>query len=146
MIKRLLFCSLVGGTLTACQREADIQPNVSSLAGEVAGTYHTNVYLDPSCVAIPADKMPYAQLKAESDSSVTLVYTTLYPAKASQSVEHISLHRQSDGVQLRVADLNMGTLQTDRIFTNTGMEKQGKRLQVIVSKNSANPVYFSGFR
>ncbi len=145
MIKRLLFCSLVG-TLTACQHEADIQPNASSLAGDVAGTYHTNVYLDPSCVAIPADKMPYAELKAESDSSITLIYTTLYPAKASQSIEHISLYRQPDGVQLRVADLNMGTLQTDRIFTNNGMEKQGKRLQINVGRDSANPVYFSGFK
>ena len=145
MIKRLLFCSLVS-TLTACQREADIQPNGLSLAGEVSGTYHTNVYLDPSCVAIPADKMPYAQLKEESDSSVTLVYTKLYPGKASEFIEHISLHRQSDGVQLRVDDLNIGTLQTDRVFTNNGMEKQGKRLQVTVGKDSANPVYFSGFR
>lgn len=145
MIKRLLFCSLASA-LTACQREADIQPNASSLAVEVAGTYHTNVYLDPSCVAIPVGKMPYAELKAESDSSVTLVYTKLYPDKASQSVEHVLLRRQSDGVQLRVNGLPVGTMQTDRIFTDNGMEKQGKRLQVTVSRDSQNSVYFSGFR
>lgn len=145
MIKRLLFCSLASA-LTACQREADIQPNVSSLAGEVAGTYHTNVYLDPSCVSIPSGKMPYAELKTESDSSVTLVYTKLYPDKASQSIEHISLRRQPDGVQLRVGNLPVGMLQTDRIFTDNGMEKQGKRLQVTVSRDSQNSVYFTGFK
>ena len=51
MKNRLLFCSFVG-MLTACQQEADIQPSSLTLASEVVGTYRTNFYLDPSCVAI----------------------------------------------------------------------------------------------
>lgn len=145
MTKRLLLCSLVG-VLTACQREADIQPGMSSLSGEVIGTYRTNLYLDPSYVAIPADKMPYAELKAESDSSVTMIYTKQYPVKSSQSIEHISLRRQPEGFQLRVADSSVGTLQTDRVFTNNGMEKQGKLLRINVANEPQVSLFFSGFK
>ena len=129
MTKRLLFCSLVG-ILVACQRETDIQPTSSSLANEVAGTYRTNVYLDPANLATPTDQMPYTVLKAESSNSITLTYTELYPTKMSQVVEHISLNRQAEGVQLQVANSIIGTLQTDRAFTNNGMEKQGKVLRL----------------
>ncbi len=145
MTKRLLLSSLAG-LLTACQGEADIQPNSLSLSGEVVGTYRTNLYLDPSYVAIPADKMPYAELKAESDSSVTMIYTKLYPAKFSQSIEHISLRRQPEGFQLRVADSSIGTLQADRIFTNNGMEKQGKLLRLNIENKPQISLYFSGFK
>ena len=62
MKKRLLFGSLLG-VLSACQQEVDIAPDSTSLAAQVAGTYRTNFYLDPSCVAIPADQMPYAGVK-----------------------------------------------------------------------------------
>ena len=144
MNRHLLFCALLG-LLTACQHEGDIQPAAASLAGEVVGTYHSNFYLDVSCVAIPADKMPYAQIKAESDSSVTLIYTKLYPAKTSRSFEHIKLLRQSAGIQLRMADSTLGTLKTDRIFTDNGMEKQGKLLRVTV-QDPQNFLYFAGVR
>ena len=129
MTKRLLFCSLAG-MLVACQRETDIQPTTSSLANEVAGTYRTNVYLDPANLATPTNQMPYTVLKTESSNSVTLTYTELYPTKTSQVIEHISLHRQADGIQLQVANSIVGTLQTDRAFTNNGMEKQGKVLRL----------------
>lgn len=141
MKNRLLFC-LLAGLLTACQQEAAIQPNLPTLTGEVVGTYRTNFYLDPSCVAMSADQMPYTELKAESDSSVTLIYTRLYPVKFSQFIEHVSVSRQPSGVQFRVADSSIGTLQTDRIFTNNGMEKQGKLLRINVQDN----LYFAGFR
>ena len=143
MTKQLLFCALVG-TLTACQHEADIQPSPSTLSGELVGTYRTNFYLDPSSVALPADQMPYAELKAESDSTVTLVYTKLYPTKTSQSLEHVSLSRQTNGIQLRLADSTIGTLQTDRVFTNSGMEKQGKLLRVNIQNDLQNTLFFVG--
>lgn len=145
MKNRLLFCSFIG-VMTACQQEADIQPSSSTLAGEVAGTYRTNVYLDPSCVAISSDQMPYTELKAESDSSVTLVYTRQSPAKVSQSIEHVALVRQPTGIQLRVANSSIGTLQTDRIFTNSGMEKQGKLLRVNIQGDPQTSLYFAGFK
>lgn len=145
MKKRLLLFASTG-LMLACQRESDIQPNPATLAGEVVGTYRTNVYLDPSCVAIPVSQMPYIELKAESDSSVVMVYTRLYPAKSSQSIEHVRVSRQTEGVQLRVADSSLGTLQTDRIFTSNGMEKQGKLLRVSVQSDPQNPLYFAGFR
>ena len=129
MKKRLLLCSITG-LLAACGQETDIQPSSSALANDIAGTYRTNVYLDPSTVATPADQMPYAVLKTESDSSVTIVYTTLYPIKASQVIENVLLSHQADGIQLRLANTSIGSLQTDRIFTNNGMEKQGQLLRL----------------
>lgn len=133
MKKRLLFCS-IAGLLASCQQETDIQPTSASLTNEVAGTYRTNVYLDPSTVAMPSDQMPYAVLKPESDSSVILTYITLYPAEASQVIEHVLLSRQADGIQLRLSNKTIGSLQTDRIFTNNGMEKQGQLLRLTGQK------------
>lgn len=145
MKKRLLFCTFLGA-LTACQRESDIQPKSTTLSNEVAGTYQTNFYLDPSCVALSANQMPYAELKAESDSTVTLVYTRLYPNKVVNRVPHINLTRQMDAIVFRVADSSVGTLQTDRIFTNNGMEKQGKLLRISMQNNPQSPFYFAGFK
>ena len=144
MKKQLLFCSLMG-VLTACQQQTDIQPSTSSLAGEVAGTYRTNFYLDVSCVAIPAGQMPYAEVKAESDSSVTLIYTKFSPAKSSRVINHIRLVRQLAGIGLYLADSSVGTLKTDRIFTDNGMEKQGKLLRITV-QDPQNFLYFAGTR
>jgi hypothetical protein len=145
MKKRMLFWAFAG-LLTACQREADIQPSSLSLASEVAGTYRTNFYLDPSCVAIPAGQMPVAELKAESDDKVTVVYTKLYPAKTSQFIEHVSLAREAESVQLRLADSTIGTLQTDRVFTNNGMEKQGQLLRLSVQNNPQLILSFAGYK
>lgn len=145
MNQRLLLFALLA-TTTACQRETGIQPNAPTLAGEVAGTYRTNVYLDPSCVALPADQLPYAELQTESDSTVTLIYTRLYPAKSSQRIPNVALNRQADAIQLRVADSSIGTLQTDRIFTNNGMEKQGKLLRIARQGDPQRSLYFAGFK
>ncbi|GAB2570320.1 hypothetical protein [Spirosoma areae] len=145
MKKRLLFCSLISA-LTACQHEGDVQPNSATLAAEVVGTYRTNFYLDPSCVAIPADQMPFAELQAESDSTVSFIYTRLYPTKTQRTIQHVHVSRQTDGVRLRLADSSIGMLQTDRIFTNNGMEKEGKLLRVNLQNDSKNPLYFAGFR
>ncbi len=143
MNKRLLFCALLG-SITACQRDGDIQPTSSSLAAEVAGVYRTNFYLDPSSVAIPADKLPYAELKKESDSTVALVFTKLYPEKAVNELPNIKLRRQSSTIQLRLADSSIGTLQADRIFTNSGMEKQGNLLRITLQSNSQHLLNFAG--
>jgi len=145
MKKQLLFCALIG-TLTACQHEEDIQPNSTSLASEVVGTYRTNFYLDPSCVAISAGQMPYAELKAQSDSTVTLVYTKLSPVKTSRLIENVSLSRQANGVQLRVANSSIGTLQTDRVFTDNGMEKQGKLLRINLQSDPQEILFFAGVK
>lgn len=145
MKKQLLFCALLG-SLTACQEEADVQPGSTSLASEVVGTYRTNFYLDPSCVAISAGQMPYAELKAQSDSTVTLIYTKFSPVKISRSIEHVSLSRQANGVQLRVANSNIGTLQTDRVFTDNGMEKQDKLLRINVQNDPQDLFYFAGIK
>ena len=143
MNQRLLLFALLA-TATACRRESDIQPNADTLAGEVAGTYRTNVYLDPSGVALSADQMPYAALQAESDSTVTLLYR--YPDKSSLRIPNVALACQADAIQLRVADTTIGTLQTDRIFLNNGMEKQGKLLRISIQKNPQIPFTFTGFK
>jgi hypothetical protein len=144
MKKPLLFSTL--GLLLACQPESNVSPAATSLAAEVAGLYRTNVYLDPACLAIPTEQMPYVELKAESANSVTLVYTKLYPAKAIQSFEHVIVQRQAEAIEFRLAGASIGTLQTDRLFTSNGMEKQGNLLRVSMQHNPQNTVYFAGSR
>lgn len=141
MKKQLLLCAVLG-VVMACQQEGNIDPASPSLAASVAGTYRTNLYMDPSYVALPANQMPYAELKAESDSSVLFVYTEQYPTKSSQTVSHIQLVRRPDGIQLRVGGLTIGTFKTDRIFTNNGMEKQGPLLRITLGKS----LNFTGIR
>jgi hypothetical protein len=145
MKKPLLFCSLIG-ILSGCYSEADISPDSSSLASKAVGLYRTNLYLDPSRVATPTDKMPYTELRAESDSTLTLTYTKFYPTPGSQSIPHVLVKQQSDGIQLQVAGLTIGTLKTDRIFTNNGMEKQGQLLRLTIPGDSANNLIFSGIQ
>lgn len=144
MKKRLLFCSFVG-ILTACQRERDIQPTLTTLTGEVVGTYHTNFYLDPS-VALSPGQLPYAEIKAESDSTVTLVFHQSAPAQPDRIIQHVSLSRRPTGIQLNVGSSTIATLQDDRVFTDNGMEKEGKLLRVTLQDSSESTLSFSGFR
>lgn len=145
MNKHFLLFALLAAT-TACRRETDIEPGAPTLSAEVAGIYHTNAYLDPSCVALSDGQMPYAELKTESDSTVTLIYTQRYPAKSSQRIPNVALSRQAEGIHLRVADLRIGSLQTDRIFMNNGMEKNGKLLRLSHQNAPQRPLYFAGFK
>ncbi|UFH55277.1 hypothetical protein [Spirosoma sp. KNUC1025] len=143
MKKQLLFCAFVG-LMTSCQQDDAIQPNPSTLAAEVVGTYRTNVYLDPSYVAVPSNLLPYAELKTESDSGVALIYTN--PEKSDQVIQHITLSRQANSIQLHAGGSVVGTLQTDRIFTNSGMEKQGKLLRLSVQNTPERTLSFVGYR
>ena len=145
MKKPLLFCSLIG-ILSGCSSEADISPGSFSLASKAAGLYRTNFYLDPSSVATPADKMPSTELKAESDSTVSLTYTKFYPTPGSQSIQRVLLRQQMDGIELLVNGSPIGTLRTDRIFTDNGMEKQGSLLRLTVRADSTNRLNFSGIK
>ncbi|GAB3039821.1 hypothetical protein [Spirosoma pulveris] len=142
MKKRLLFCSFVG-ILTACQREGDIQPNITTLTGEVVGTYHTNFYLDPA-VALSSGQLPYAEIKAESDSTVTLIVHR--PTQIDWTIQHVSLSRQSASIQLNVGSSTVATLQSDQVFTSNGMEKDGKLLRITLQNGSENTVNFTGAR
>ena len=145
MKKRLVFCALLG-SLTACQHDGDIQPNSLSPASEVSGTYQTNAFADVLCVALQTNQMPSAELKAESDSTATLIYTKRYPTTETRRIEHISLIRQGDVVQLRDNGTVVGSFQTDRVFTNSGMETQGKVLRVTMPANAQNSVSFTGYK
>ncbi len=145
MKKPLLFCSLIG-VLSGCYSEADISPETSSPVSKAVGLYRTNFYLDPSSVATPADKMPYTELKVESDSTLTLTYTKFYPTPSSQFIQHVLVRQLPDGIQLELAGSPIGTLKTDRVFTNNGMEKQGQLLRLTLPGNAANTLNFSGIQ
>lgn len=145
MNKQFLLLALLAAA-TACRRETDIEPNAPTLSGEVAGTYQTNAYLDPSCVALSDNQMPSVELQTESDTTVILIYTQRYPVKSSQQIPNVALIRQAEGIYLRVADSSIGSLQTDRIFMNNGMEKNGKLLRLSHQRAPQSPLYFAGFR
>ncbi|QJW87920.1 hypothetical protein HNV11_00310 [Spirosoma taeanense] len=133
-------------TTAACHRYSDVRPSPLTLADEAAGVYQTNVYLDPAYIAMPANKLPAVELKAESDSTVTLMYTKQYPNKVVQRIAHIGLNSQMEVIQLTVAGLNIGSLQKDRVFTNYGMEKTGKVLRLSVASPLQENLGFTGYR
>lgn len=112
----------------SCGRGTDITP---TLAGEVAGRYQTNSFLDFRCIALPSGSMPSATLKSQSDATVTLTYQETYPTARTQTIANISLYRQADNsVQLISGGNVIGTVRTDRVFSSNGMERQGLVLRV----------------
>lgn len=146
MTKQLLFGALLG-TLVACQQDDSIQPDPTTLAAEVGGVYRTNAFINPSCVAIPTDQMPTVTLLPESDSVVALLYAYQVPVKGAKQIGGIRLIRQADSsVQLRSGNFALGSVQTDRVFTNNGMEKQGKLLRITQPDSPLELPYFAGVK
>ncbi len=135
MKKVLLFSTLLFLS-AACSRSTDVSPTV---AGEVAGTYLTNGFLDYLCIALPADKMPTATLTPESDATVTLTYLRRYPVEQSQTFPSLQLTRLTDkSIQLTRQGQVLGTIQTDRAFNANGMERQALVLRV--QANTRDPL------
>lgn len=127
MKKALLFSTLLFLS-AACSRSNDVAP---TLAGEVAGTYLTNGFLDYLCIALPADQMPVATLTPETDASVKLTYLRKYPVVQSQTFTQLQLTRLTDNsIQLSRQGQVLGTIQTDRAFNTNGMERQALVLRV----------------
>lgn len=146
-MKKQLLLYLLLSSLAACTQENDVQPSPNTLAGEVSGTYRTNPYIDPSCVAIPASQMPIVTLRPESDGIVSLVYAYQFPRAGSRQLTGVQLSRRSDStVQLTHGNVVLGTVQTDRVFTNNGMEKQGKLLRIDASDTQPDVPYFAGVK
>ena len=134
MKKALLFSTLLFMS-AACSRSNEVAP---TLAGEVAGTYLTNGFLDYLCIALPAGQMPTVSLTPETDVAVTLTYLTRYPVARSQRITHLQLTRLSDSsIQLSQSGRVIGTVQTDRAFNTNGMERQALVLRV--QANSTDP-------
>ena len=126
-MKHLILSTLLIG-LAACGRGTDIAP---TLAGEVAGRYQTNSFLDFRCIALPSGSMPSATLKSQSDVTVTLTYQETYPTVKSQTIANIALQRLTDTSIRLINNGNViGTVRTDRVFSSNGMERQGLVLRV----------------
>ena len=124
-----------------------MQPSPITLAGEVSGTYRTNPFVNPSCVAIPASQMPVVTLKPESDGVVSLVYAYQFPKSGSRQITGVLLSRRADSaVQLTHGNVVLGTIQTDRVFTDDGMEKQGKLLRANLQDITTDVSYFAGVK
>ncbi|NDU93417.1 hypothetical protein [Spirosoma terrae] len=144
MKKQLLFFALLVA-LSACQNENDVRPN-QAITSAASGLYQTNFFLDPSCVAIPDGKMPYAEIKKETDSTITIAYTRFYPDKEIRQLEHVLLSRQAESIQLKLNKASIGSIQTDRIFTDKGMEKEGQVLRINWQKTPQDFIYFTGYK
>ncbi len=146
MKQPLLFCLLLS-SLVACTQENDVQPSPGTLADEVSGMYRTNPYLNPSCVATPSNQMPVVMLRPESDGVVSLVYAYQFPKPGNHQLTGVLLSRRADNaVQLTHGSVVLGTIQTDRVFTNNGMEKQGKLLRIDAPDAQPDMPYFAGVK
>lgn len=145
MNTRLLY-TLMLGTLAGCGREADIQPGSLPPAVEAAGTYRTNFYLDPSGVALSAGPRPSVELRTETDSTVMLAYATGSANRPARRIPGVLVQRQPDGLHLSVAGQDIGTLRTERIFLDNGLEKQGQLLRLDGSGDAGSFPGFAGYR
>ncbi|GAA4449175.1 hypothetical protein GCM10023189_08240 [Nibrella saemangeumensis] len=145
MKNRLLLFAFTG-LLAACRQE--IEPESVTLADRLSGTYQTNSFLDVLCIALPPDKMPVADLKVESDSEVTLTVRRFFPVADTQTLRKVKLQPLADhSVRLLYQSEEIGTYQTDRVFTNSGMETQGNVLRI--SRAAGDPqtsLYFTGYQ
>ncbi|MBO0939748.1 hypothetical protein J2I47_24595 [Fibrella sp. HMF5335] len=140
MIRILLLGTLVFTTMS-CGRDTDIAP---TMASEVTGRYQTNGFLDVLCVALPANKMPTATINIQSDAVVTLTYQQVYPTEQTHVIPNIALKRQADNsIQLSSGGSVVGTVSTDRVFSNNGMERQGLVLR-IQAVSAGTRVSFTG--
>ena len=141
--QRLLGLMLV---LAGCQPEKDITPDLAPAIVEVTGKYQTNGYLDLLTITLPTEQLPTADVKAQSDSEVTLTLHQYYPATRHIILEHVGLARQSDSsIRLSYQGQVIGSYQTDRLFTNSGMEAQGKVLR-ISKTGDESPMVFVGYK
>ena len=142
-MKKLLLVSTLLFLSAACGRSSDVAP---TLAGEVAGTYLTNGFLDYLCIALPPDQMPTATLTPEGDAAVTLTYLRKYPVAQSQIFTHLQLTQLADkSIQLSREGLVLGTVQTDRAFNTNGMERQALVLRVqSTTSDTQSAITFTG--
>ncbi|CCH56265.1 hypothetical protein BN8_05587 [Fibrisoma limi BUZ 3] len=145
MKTQLLLFVLLGG-LVACQKDGDVQP--TSLASEVAGTYQTNRFIDVLTLPIPSDKTTTVELKAESANEVTMIVTRRFPAPETWTLTHAVLSRQQDqSIAITAQGIQVGSLQQDRVFTDNGMETQGRVLRIRLTGTSLSDdeLNFTGF-
>lgn len=127
MLRTLLFCTVLFA-LAACGRENDITP---TLAGEVAGNYKTNGFLDYLCIALSTDQMPVVSISHESASTVSILYQQAYPTSRTIALKGVSLKRLADNsIELSQQGDALGTVRTDRAFNNNGLERQALVLRV----------------
>lgn len=145
-MKARLLLFVITGMLVSCRQE--VEPEAATLAGRLSGMYQTNGFLDVLCIALPADKMPVAELKAESDSEVTVVIRRFYPTAGTRTLKKVALQPQADrSVRLLYQGSVIGTCQTDRVFNNSGMEMEGNVLRI--SRPADDPqesLLFTGYK
>ena len=129
-----------------CQPSNEIMPEITPASGEVTGNYQTNGYLDLQTIPLSTGQLPTADVKAQSDSEITLTLNQHYPAVQQTTLRNVILRRQPDSsILLNYQGQVIGSYQTDRIFTNSGMEAQGKVLR-INSADRTKPLVFIGYK
>lgn len=138
MKQLIIFITLLG--LMACQSNTDVAPALAT--SEIAGTYQTNAFLDYRYLALPASQMPTVTLRATATNTLTLVWNQSLPKAGVQTLVGITLVQQPDqGIELMQAGQVIGSIKTNRVFTDSGMETQGKLLRL-----STLNLTFSGYR
>lgn len=133
----VLFSALLG--LVACQPK-DVAP--ASPTSEFAGTYRTNGFLDYQWLTASATQMPTATLESTGSNLLTLTLTESFPSISVQTFTDVTLTEQPDqSLTLVQAGQIIGSVQTSRVFTASGMEIQGKLLRLSIPNKT-----FTGYQ
>ncbi len=137
-MKAFLLSSLL--LLSACQSNTDVNP--VPLPDAITGTYQTNKFLDYTCLTLPANQMPVATIQSADAATFTLTLIQAAPAANVRTVTGVTIVRQDDQrVDLVQNGRVIGSVQTGRVFTASGMETQGRLLRI-----SDSTLTFTGYQ
>lgn len=134
----VLFTVFMGAV--ACQPSANVTPVLP--ISEMVGAYKTNGFLDYRCLTLSASQMPVVTLQVTGSNKLTLTFSQAIPQANRQIFKDLTITQQSDQrYEFRQGNRVIGSLQMGRVFTDSGMETQGKLLQL-----SAPTLTFTGYR
>ena len=124
-----------------CNKEEITQdPNV------LEGTYRTNGFLDPLCIAITDEtQLPSLQISKKKDGTYELLRTNYIPQKTTQQLEGVTSTATSDGFELYYRQTKIGTYNIDRWYDDKKDKEVTSKVLKVNFSDQSQSVFFSYF-
>ncbi len=124
-----------------CNKEEITQdPNV------LEGTYRTNGFLDPLCIAITDEtQLPSLQISKKKDGTYDLLRTNYIPQKTTQQLEGVTSTATSDGFELYYQQTKIGTYKNDRWYDDKKDKEVTSKVLKVNFSDQSQSVFFSYF-
>ncbi len=140
-MKKLSVCLLVLFALLGCGKEEITQnPNV------LEGTYRTNGFLDPLCIAITDDtQLPTLTISKKNNGTYELLRTNYIPQKSTQKLEEVTAKTITGGFELYHGQTKIGTYRDDRWYDDKKDKEVTSKVLAVSYANAGQGLYFSYF-